>query len=500
MNHKLPRSVLYVLALSAAVLAYFVYRVLTEFIGSPMPTYFTFYPTVITVALLAGFGPACAAILTATLLTVFAIFPLTGQTPVLTLANIVPMGFFITTCLVMSGIAELYRRSRHRLQEQIDRRTAELRGSTETLHLAMESAMAGFWEWHLETNANVWSEELWGLYGIEPHSCTPSYDIWLQTVHPDDRMRIAEAVQQAAAAGVPLNVEWRVTRNDGTGRWLMSRGKPHKNREGKIVRYVGVVIDITERKTSEELIAKARRELEERVRERTIELENSREQLRRLYMHLQSLREDERKTIAREIHDELGQMLTALKINLSLAKKDSGSDVAGTIRTLETNIRYIDEGIRSVKRICSSLRPDILENLGLAAAIETQCEELDRLGISCDVKLPVRDLVLPHNTDIVVYRIVQEAFTNILRHAGSTCVRVTLLVNDAEAVLRITDNGRGITPEDLEKHGAFGLMGMKERVTSMGGRFRVRGMKNRGTTMVAALPLAGGNAHLPAMQ
>lgn len=500
MLHKQNWLVHYALAIFAVSIACLVYRELSFFVGSLLPTFLVFYPTVITVALLAGFGPALAAILTAACLTVMFIFPLDGHLTVLSLRNGVSLAFFIITSLFMSVVAELYRRSRSRLEEQIAQRTAELRGSNEALHLAMEAAMAGLWEWNLETNDNVWSDEIWRLYGLAPHSRTPSYEVWLQTIHPEDRARTAEAAQQAAAAGAGLNAEWRVGGSDGPGRWLMSRGQPQRNSAGKIVRYIGVVIDITERKNAEEMIVKARAELEERVRERTVELENSREQLRRLYMHLQSLREEERKTIAREIHDELGQMLTALKINLSVAKRDSAADEAATVRMLEANIRYVDEGIQSVKRICASLRPDILENLGLAAAIETQCEELVRLGISCDVKLPTREIELPQDTDIVFYRIVQETFTNILRHSGAQCVRVTLHVQGGEAILRITDNGSGITTDDLKKNGAFGLVGMQERVISMGGRFRIRGVMNRGTTMLAALPLIEGKAYRPGVR
>ncbi|MFN8384002.1 MAG: PAS domain S-box protein [Anaerolineales bacterium] len=130
------------------------------------------------------------------------------------------------------------------------------------LRQALLAAKAGIWEWDLQTNQNVWSEELWKVYGLEPFSAEPSYDTWLTTIHPDDQQKVGQVVQAAAASEKELNVEWRVIDQDGTQRWLMSRGQPVRNAEGKAVRFIGTVLDITERKQAE----KALRESEERYR------------------------------------------------------------------------------------------------------------------------------------------------------------------------------------------------------------------------------------------
>jgi two-component system, cell cycle sensor histidine kinase and response regulator CckA len=137
-----------------------------------------------------------------------------------------------------------------------------LRASEERLRLALQAAKAGAWEWDLRTGENRWSEELWSLYGMAPYSCTPSYDAWLATIHPDDREGVVRAVQTAAAMGAELDVEWRVHSSENPTRWLLSRGQPQRDAGGHVVRYLGIVLDITDRKSVEEAL----RESEARFR------------------------------------------------------------------------------------------------------------------------------------------------------------------------------------------------------------------------------------------
>jgi PAS domain S-box-containing protein len=134
-----------------------------------------------------------------------------------------------------------------------ERKIAEkqLSESEARLRLALDAAKGGVWEWNLETNENIWSEELWKLYGLEPHSCDPSYESWLKTIHPDDRMITGQAVQQASEQGIELNAEWRALDEKGIERWLMSRGQPIRNAAGKVIRYIGIVLDITNRRQIE---------------------------------------------------------------------------------------------------------------------------------------------------------------------------------------------------------------------------------------------------------
>ncbi len=132
-----------------------------------------------------------------------------------------------------------------------------IRSSLERLRLALDASNSGTWEWDLRTNENVWSEELWKVYGLEPYSCKPSYEAWRQTIHPDDRAIAEQVVQQAARKETDLNAEWRVRDRDETERWLMSRGRPLRDANGQVVRFIGIVTDITERKRVEQAVLEA---------------------------------------------------------------------------------------------------------------------------------------------------------------------------------------------------------------------------------------------------
>jgi PAS domain S-box-containing protein len=152
-----------------------------------------------------------------------------------------------------------------------ERKRAEeaLRQREEWLRLAHDAAHSGAWEWDLRTNLNIWSEELWKLYGLEPYSCEPSYAAWREVVHPDDRPMAEQMVQEAARKGLDLNMEFRVRDRDGAERWLLARGRAIRDADGQVVRFIGIVVDITENKRAEEALRRSHDELERRVEERT---------------------------------------------------------------------------------------------------------------------------------------------------------------------------------------------------------------------------------------
>ncbi|MGC1377088.1 MAG: PAS domain S-box protein, partial [Anaerolineales bacterium] len=158
-------------------------------------------------------------------------------------------GNYLGALLMLTDITE-----RKRAEKKLSENEARL-------HLAMNAAEGGVWEWNLQTDENIWSEELWKVYGLEPNSCEPSFETWLQTIHPDDRAVTAQAVQRAAREATDLNTEWRVRDQDGAERWLMSRGQPVFNADGQAVSYIGAVLDITERKHSEEALRLANERL-----------------------------------------------------------------------------------------------------------------------------------------------------------------------------------------------------------------------------------------------
>lgn len=244
-------------------------------------------------------------------------------------------------------------------------------------------------------------------------------------------------------------------------------------------------------------MASALERREEQRRQAEAELRGSQEQLRNLSSHLESVREEERTRLAREIHDELGQGLTALKMDLSWITKrlEPGQQpISEKIRSMDG---LVDETIRTVQRLSGELRPGLLDDLGLAAAIEWQTEEFQkRAGIACDVRLALGDTALSREHATVIFRIFQETLTNVLRHARATRVSVLLQVEDNRLVLEVGDNGRGITEEEARGPRAFGLIGMRERLLALKGQLVIHGRPGHGTTVTVTVPLTqGGNAY-----
>ena len=253
-----------------------------------------------------------------------------------------------------------------------------------------------------------------------------------------------------------------------------------------------MVLNINKRKLAEEALHKAHDELELRVRQRTAELERAQEQLRNLNAHLQSVREDERANFAREIHEELGQALSAVKMKLSLITKTPlrNDEDEKNMERLKTVMDMVDGTIQRISRICAELRPSLLDYPGLGAAIEWEAEEFrKRSGIECETNLSLGNITENEGLAISLFRIVQEALTNVLRHAKATKVKTTLMERDDNVELEITDNGIGITDEQLFKAGSFGLLGMRETVHTRGGALTISGIQNKGTTVKVSIPI-----------
>jgi signal transduction histidine kinase len=213
------------------------------------------------------------------------------------------------------------------------------------------------------------------------------------------------------------------------------------------------------------------------------------EQLRELAGYLQTAREDERTAIAREIHDELGQALTALKIDLAwLAKRLF--DEQDELKDKATGMsQLIDDTIQIVRRMSTEMRPGLLDDLGLAAAVEWQAQEFsERMGMACELHLDEDDLLLDRDPATALFRILQEALTNVARHAQASQVRVDLEGRADEVVLVVQDNGVGITPEQIADRHSLGLIGMRERARFWGGQVTFEGAAGRGTAVTARMP------------
>jgi signal transduction histidine kinase len=220
------------------------------------------------------------------------------------------------------------------------------------------------------------------------------------------------------------------------------------------------------------------------------ELRGSGERLRNLSSHLESVREEERTRLAREIHDELGQELTALKMDLSWLSKRLEPEQQQLSEKVWSMDGLVGEMIRIVQRLSGELRPGLLDDLGLSAAIEWQTEEFQkRTGIACEVRLDFGETTLSRDQTTAIFRIYQETLTNVIRHARATRVSILLQSQDNRLILEVKDNGRGITEEEVGGAKAFGLIGMRERMLALKGELSISGRPGQGTTVTVAVPL-----------
>jgi signal transduction histidine kinase len=240
-------------------------------------------------------------------------------------------------------------------------------------------------------------------------------------------------------------------------------------------------------------VNRALREAEERVQHRRAEeqLRQSHEQLRALSVYLQSVREEERTRIAREVHDELGQALTCCKLDLSWIASKLPRELKPLVEKARALTSHIDSTIQTVRRISAELRPGVLDHLGLVAALEWQANEFqNRTGIKCDVQTNLRETLLDQDLSTTLFRIFQETLTNVIRHAGATQVTVILKQDDSRITLEVKDNGRGISRSEVSDGKSMGLLGMRERAALLGGIFKIgRVARGNGTRVSVSIPL-----------
>ena len=220
-------------------------------------------------------------------------------------------------------------------------------------------------------------------------------------------------------------------------------------------------------------------------------LQWSLEQMRALASRLETIREEERKRIAREIHDELGQALTAIKIELSSLLFEWPAEQK-PFKRAESITRLVDQTIESVRKISTAVRPGILDALGLVAAVEWAAEEFEtRTGTRCRIDVPKDALKIDQERATAIFRILQEALTNVARHANATQVDIRLAREDGSLSLEVHDNGIGIAEEQLSARGSLGILGMRERTLVLGGEFLISGTPNQGTRVRVRIPLSG---------
>jgi PAS domain S-box-containing protein len=292
-----------------------------------------------------------------------------------------------------------------------------------------------------------------------------------RAAHPDEFPDARAKWLALMVAGEPFEREMRLRRADGEYRWFLVRVVPLRDERGHIVKWCGTSTEIEDRKRAEDT------------------LRGSFDELRALAGRLQSVREEERARLAREIHDELGQALTAIKLESAFLVRELPGDATQQSNRAASIMKLADETIQGVRRISTELRPGILDDLGLVAAVEWAAEEFeDRTGTKCQLDVLHDDIVIDRPRATALFRILQETLTNVARHANATQVNVRLAKENGSLILDVHDNGKGIGEEELSAGRSLGILGMRERVLVLGGELAISGAPGRGTAVTVRIP------------
>ena len=272
--------------------------------------------------------------------------------------------------------------------------------------------------------------------------------------------------------GKSETLEFEITGLKGTRRWMQTYAVPLKNAEGKILSLLGISLDITERKKAEE------------------DLQQVNEELRMLSSHLQNVREEERIQIARNVHDELGQQLTGLKLEINWLKRKLETEDEPIKEKINGIIDLVDKTLQSVRRISSDLRPSLLDDFGLIAALEWHSEEVAKrseIQVNFTAEIPEVDIPVPTETGL--FRIYQELLTNAVRHSNAKVITSSLQLKDNQLLLKVKDNGQGMDPLTTDTKKTLGFIGIKERTFALAGKFEIKSQPGKGTEVQISISL-----------
>ena len=356
-----------------------------------------------------------------------------------------------------------------------DRRLTEqaLREQRTLLAEAQKIAGLGSWEWDPDTGRVSWSDELYRIFGVTPQDVQPSFENYLERLHPEDRQQSGAMVARALIDNRPFSMLERVVRPGGELRYVRSQGEVVRNERGKPIKVLVACLDISEQRHSESALRQAAQDLHGLTR-RLVQAE-----------------EVERRRLARELHDRVGQSLSALNINLDIISRDSQALPPALRQRLEDSLGLVDGTLQSIESVMADLRPPLLDEYGLAAALGWHAEEFARrtgVQVAVSDRTPEATKGARPEAAVALFRIAQEALNNVLKHAKAKSVRIDVSATDEELVLDVHDDGRGFDPRSARR-GRWGMTTMRERAEAAGGQLHVDATPGQGTRIHARVPL-----------
>lgn len=353
---------------------------------------------------------------------------------------------------------------RKRAEEQLRRREAYLAAGERLSHV-------GSWGLNLVTGDLFWSEETFRIFGYDSATVKPTLQLFFERIHRQDRPIVERRWEESRLQKLAHESDYRVVLPDGSIRQVREVVFSVVDRSEEVIERHGVVADVTDRQRAEE------------------ELRCSRAELRALAARLQSAQEEERLRISRAIHDDLGEMLTGLRLEISAIARSLRRDQRDLRSRARAAMRFIDSSIIRVRKIATGLRPGLLDVMGLEVALEAQVKDFQmRTGVACLTTLPREKLALRNDQATALYRIIQESLTNIARHAQAHRVEISLTQAAGLLVLEVKDDGKGFALQDRQWAGSLGIAGMRERALALGGSMEIVSRPGHGTAVRARLP------------
>jgi PAS domain S-box-containing protein len=356
-----------------------------------------------------------------------------------------------------------------------DRRLTEqaLREQRTLLAEAQKVAGLGSWEWDPDTGRVSWSSELYRILGVLPQDLPPSFENYLERVHPEDRQQSGAMVARALMDSRGFSMLERIVRPGGEVRYLRSQGEVVRNERGKPIKILVACVDITEQRHSEAALRQAAQDLHGLTR-RLVQAE-----------------EAERRRLARELHDRVGQSLSALNINLDIVSRESHALTPALRQRLHDSLGLVDSTLQSIENVMAELRPPLLDEYGLGAALGWHAEEFARrTGVRVAVadRNPAQSKNARPEAAVALFRIAQEALNNVLKHARATNVRLEVSATDEELILHVEDDGQGFELASARR-GRWGMTTMRERAEAAGGQLHIASSPGEGTRIHARVPL-----------